>query len=163
MKKDASQEDLAAFEDPLSDYEPIQYESELHRALAEESADTIESQPFVQVKSSITIRQAIETLHRSKISSLLVVDEGRVVGIFTERDVLEKVAEQYPTLADTAVSEVMTTNPTVVYETDPAAAALAAIAVGGHRHVPVLGVDNTVHGIVSPRRVFDFVQKHYDA
>jgi CBS domain-containing protein len=162
MKEDASQNDPAAFEDPLSDYEPIQYESELHRALAEESAETIQSQPFVQVKSSATIRQAIEALHGSKISSLLVVDEGRVVGIFTERDVLEKVAEQYPKLAGTAVSEVMTANPTVVYETDPAAAALAAIAVGGHRHVPVLGVDNTLHGIVSPRRLFDFIEKYYN-
>ncbi len=163
MNKDASNDDPAAFEDPLSDYEPVQYESELHRALAEESVDTIESQPFVQVKPSATIRQAIEALHRAKVSSLLVVDEGSVVGILTERDVLEKVAEQYPKLAEAAVSEVMTANPTVIYETDPAAAALAAVAVAGHRHVPVLGIDNTLHGIVSPRRVFDFIEKHYDA
>ncbi len=163
MDKDDPQQDEAAFEDPLDDYEPIRYESDLQRALAEEFADSIESKPFVQIEPSATIEQAIEALFRSKVSSVLVVDQGRVVGIFTERDVLEKVAEQYPKLAGNAVSEVMTTNPTVVYETDPAAAALAAIAIGGHRHVPVLGVDNRLHGIVSPRRVFDFIEKYDDA
>tara|TARA_R110002049_G_scaffold4601_5_gene32617 strand:- start:858995 stop:859456 length:462 start_codon:yes stop_codon:yes gene_type:complete len=148
------------FEDPLSDFEPIAYESELHRALAEESVDTIESQPYVWIEPSATIRESIRALHNAKVSSLLVVSEGAIVGIFTERDVLEKVAEQYSRLAETAVSEVMTTNPTVIYETDPAATALAAIAVEGHRHVPVLGVDDSVHGIVSPRRAFHFVQQY---
>ena len=163
MKEIEAQEDLMEFEDPLSDYEPIQYESELHRALAEELVDQIESKPFIQVTPSTTIRQSIRALHESKVSSLLVVDEGKLVGIFTERDVLERVAEQYPKMADTAVSEVMTTNPTVIYETDPAAVALAAIAVGGHRHVPVMAVNNMIQGIVSPKRVFRFIEKYYDA
>ncbi len=51
----------------------------------------------------------------------------------------------------------------VVYETDPTAVALASIALAGHRHVAVLGVGNTLLGIVSPRRVFDFIEKHYDS
>ena len=95
--------------------------------------------------------------------SMLVVDEGRVVGILTERDVLEKVAEQYPRLANRPVSEVMTVDPAVVYESDPAAAAVASIAVAGHRHVPVLGMDKQIIGVIGPRRVFDFVEKHFDS
>ncbi len=129
-------------------------------ALAEESADNIAATPVVQVAPSTTIRLAIAALHDSKVSSLLVVNEGKVVGIFTERDVLERVAEQYPQLADKPVSEVMTTDPTVVYETDPAAAALAAIALAGYRHVPVLGVNSKLKGILSPRRVFEFIEAH---
>lgn len=152
--------DPEKFEDPLSDFEPIRYESELHRALMEDSADSIDTQPFIQISSSTTIIKAVQTMHDSKVSSLLVVDEKKVVGIFTVRDVLEKVAEGYTRLSDTEVGDVMTRNPTVIYETDPAAAALAAIAVEGHRHVPVLKVDNTPHGIVSPRRVFSFVEAH---
>ena len=155
--------DSAEFEDPLSNYEPTEYQSELHRALAEESVDSIESKPFVEVESSTPIRQAIEALHAAQVSSILVVDEGGVVGIFTERDVLEKVAEQYSQLEDAPVSEVMTTSPLVVYETDPAATAVAAIAVAGHRHVPVLGINDSVNGVVSPRRVFEFMEKHFGA
>jgi CBS domain-containing protein len=162
MMNDDSQ-DSAAFEDPLSNYEPTEYKSELHRAFAEESVDAIESKPFVEVESSTPIRQAIEALYVAQVSSILVVDEERVVGIFTERDVLEKVAEQYSQLEGAPVSEVMTTKPMVVYETDPAATAVAAIAVAGHRHVPVLGINDGVLGVVSPRRVFDFMEKHFEA
>jgi CBS domain-containing protein len=153
----------AAFADPLSDYEPREFSSELQRALVEDTADMIQLQPFVQISSSDTVAQAVEALHKAQVSSLLVVDDGRVVGIFTERDVLERVAEQYVKLARVAVAEVMTKNPTVVYETDPAAAAVAAIAVAGHRHVPVLGVDDRLLGLVSPRRVFDFIETHLDS
>ena len=99
----------------------------------------------------------------SRSASLLVVDDGRVIGIFTERDVLEKVAEQYPKLASHPVSEFMTADPAVVYQTDPAAAAVASIAVAGHRHVPVLGIDDDLIGVIGPRRVFDFVQKYFDS
>ena len=153
---------LDAFEDPLSDYEPPEYQCELERALAEESVSAIQSRPYVHVRANAPIRQAVQALHGSHTSSLLVVDDGKVVGIFTERDVLEKVAEQFPKLASHPVREVMTSNPTVVYECDPVGTALAAIAVAGHRHVPVLRVDATLDGIVSPRRVFEFLEKHFE-
>lgn len=152
--------DATMFEDPLSNYEPAEYLGELERAFAEDTVAEIQSHPYFEIRPSAPIRQAVQLLDGSKASCLLVVDEGRLVGVFTERDVLERVAEQFPKLAGHPVSEVMTTNPTVVYETDPAAAALAAIAVAGYRHVPVLGIDSRVIGVVSPRRVFDFITKH---
>ncbi|NNE01327.1 MAG: CBS domain-containing protein [Pirellulaceae bacterium] len=154
--------DAVEFKDPLSDYEPVAYDSELHRALAEDTVDALTSQPCIEVEPSATVGEAIDRLHAANASSLLVVSDGKVVGIFTGRDVLEKVAERYANWADTAVGEVMTANPTVVYQTDPVAIALAAIAVAGHRHVPVLAIDGTSRGILSPRRVFDFIEKHFD-
>ncbi|QDT10179.1 cyclic nucleotide-binding/CBS domain-containing protein [Planctomycetes bacterium K23_9] len=163
MNHDLTQSDSSTYEDPLSNYDPIDYESKLQLALAEESADVFGSQPFAQVKPTDTIRHAIQSLYESKESSLLVIDDEKLVGIFTERDVLEKVAERYPKLAEHSVSEVMTAKPTVIYETDPAAAALAAIAVAGHRHVPLIRLDNTPYSVASPRLVFEFIQTHYDA
>jgi CBS domain-containing protein len=150
------------FVDPLSDYEPAEYPDNLHRALAEETVQTIQSRPYAEVAPTIPIRQAVHALHGLKVSSLLVVDQGRLVGIFTERDALEKVAEQYPKLADSPVSEVMTSDPIVVYDCDPLGAALAAIAIGGYRHVPVLSVNDKVLGIVSPRRVLDCLSQRFD-
>lgn len=147
---------------PNSD-QPIEYESELHRALAEDSVGAIQSQSCLQVRSSAPIRQAIQALHQSRVSVLLVVDDRRVVGTFTERDVLEKVAEQYSRLAGAPVSQVMTADPAVIWECDPAATALAAIAVTGHRHVPVLSEDGRVQGVVAPQRVFNFVEKQFDS
>ena len=151
-----------AFDDPLSDYEPQEYERELQRTLAEESVDALPCSPYVHIRASAPIRQAVQTLQGTHCSSLLVVEDGRVVGIFTERDVLERVAEHFSKLSARPVSEVMTADPLVIYESDPVGMALAAIAVAGHRHVPVLKVDATLVGIVSPRRLFDFLVDHLD-
>jgi signal-transduction protein with cAMP-binding, CBS, and nucleotidyltransferase domain len=158
----SSSSDPAEFEDPLSDFEPVVYASELHRVLGEETVDAVQSKPWTQVSVSATIAEAVVLLHESKVSSLLVVDGEKLVGIFTERDVLEKVADQFSKLASHPVGEVMTSNPTVVYETDPVGTAVAAIAVAGHRHVPVLKMDGSLLGIVSPKRVLSFLNPHLD-
>ena len=147
--------------DPLSDFEPVEYASELERAFAEDCVEAIEANPFLQIKPSTPVHEAVEMLNDSGVSSLLVVENERLVGIFTERDVLEKIAEQYPRLFEEPVETFMTADPTIIYQTDPAASAAAAIAVAGHRHVPVLDLNEKVKGVVSPRRVFDFIEKHF--
>lgn len=155
------QPDGSDFVDPLSDYEPTEYACELERALAEETVATMKVQPFVELSPSTKICDAVKTLHDAQVASALVVDENhKLLGVFTERDVLERVAERYHRVANCPVSDVMTANPTVVYESDPAAAALAAIAIAGHRHVPVLSMDEKVMGLINPRRAFDFVEAH---
>lgn len=152
--------DSIAAEDPLSNYEPRVFPTELERVLAEETVDALPMRPYGQIEPSAPIHRAIKQLNETGTSSLLVVSEGRLVGIITERDVLERVSERYGKIADLPVRQFMTADPTVVYQTDPVAAAVAAIAVAGYRHVPVLGVDDTVMGILSPRRVFSFLEPY---
>jgi len=143
--------------DHLSDYEPVDYTDPVRQRLAEEPVEAIACQPCMSVSPTTTVREAIETLNESEVSSLLVVQDDRLLGIFTERDVLEKVVERYERVAHHPVEQFMTTDPTIVYSSDPSAAAVAAIAVAGHRHVPVLDLNDKVHGITSPRRVFEFL------
>ena len=158
---DEQSPDPTEFEDPLSDFEPAQYASELERALAEETVAKIQLKPYLQFSPDTSVNEAVRQLHESKVASALVVDDnGNLVGLFTERDVLERVAEGFERNTKQPVSEVMTSEPTVVYESDPAATAIAAIAVEGHRHVPVLDRDGKVLGLASPRHVFDFMVKH---
>jgi CBS domain-containing protein len=158
----ANQNNSEEFVDPLSNYEPRTYRDELERVLAEETAGAIRSSPYSQVDSSTTVRRAVHALYGLQVSSLLVVEGDRLVGIFTERDVLEKVAERYSELADVPVRDVMTKDPIVVYEGDSVGTALAAIAAGGYRHVPVLNLDGQVLGVLSPRRVLGFLERHFE-
>ncbi len=155
--------DDSKFEDPLNNYEFCAYDDELERVLAEELMEVVPAQPCAQIASKTTIRAAVEMLKQLSISSLLIVDDGRLVGIFTERDVLEKVAEQFPKLADHPVANVMTADPLVVYTGDSAGIALAAIAAAGYRHVPVLNEVDQVVGIVSPRRAFAFLESRFES
>jgi CBS domain-containing protein len=150
---------LGDFVDPLSNYEPREYSDALREALAEESVSAIRSRPYAEIAPDKSVYGALQALAGLKVASLLVVEDGRLVGVFTERDVLERVALKGLDTKRMAVRDVMTSNPVVVYETDPAGAALSAIAVAGFRHVPVLDVRNAVVGVISPRRVFEFLQQ----
>ena len=149
----------AEFDDPLSNYDPPEYGSALEATLAESLVEAMQLTPYAAVPSTIPIREAVSVLYALEVACLLVVDHGKLNGIFTERDVLERVAEQYPKLADQPIGDVMTSEPFVVYANDPAAAALAAIAAAGYRHVPVLdGRAERLVGVLSPRRVFAFMK-----
>lgn len=155
--------DPEKFEDPLANFDPKEYESSLQEALLENTVNQIPPQPAEQIDCSASVRDAVQQLAANNVASLLVVDQdGTVVGIFTERDVLDNVAEQYDRVADHAISEVMTADPAVVYDSDPSAAAIASIAVAGHRHVPVLGVGGSLVGTLEPRHVFAFMEKYFE-
>ncbi|MEQ8791100.1 MAG: CBS domain-containing protein [Pirellulaceae bacterium] len=150
------------FQDPLENYEPRVYADDLERALAEEPVAAIHAQPFIAIAADTPVHAALEKLVGRDIASTLVVDEQQhLVGIFSDRDALDKVALEYDAVKDQPVSEVMTKNPVVVREDDSSAAALCVMAAAGYRHVPVLSADDKIVGIVSPHRVVDFLQKHF--
>jgi CBS domain-containing protein len=148
------------FEDPLSNYEPKQYDNAVARALDEETVAAIQVTPVAQISPNVTVAEALRTLRNLNVSCLLVSEGTRLLGIFTERDVLEKLADDYEQFATAPLTEVMTSNPLVVYQSNPAGTALAAIAAAGYRHVPVLDSEDNLVGVVSPRRVFSFIAKY---
>jgi CBS domain-containing protein len=152
---------LGEFEDPLSNYEPTVYAGVLEEALAEETVAAIQTKPYAEISPDKSVYGALQALAGLKVASLLVVERGRLVGVFTERDALERVAARYQEVKSMPVREVMTTDPVVVYETDPAGTALSAIAVAGYRHVPVLDIAERVVGVVSPRRMMLFLQERF--
>ncbi len=149
------------FLDPLENYEPREYTDPLERALAEEPVAAIRTHPFFAVRPQTPVREAVATLADLGIACLLVTDErDHLVGVFTKRDVLSKVAERYDEVADGPVSAVMTDDPAFVREIDTAGATLCVMADQGFRHVPVLDVDGQVTGIVVPTRVLEFLKQH---
>lgn len=83
-----------------------------------------------------SVREAVSLLVENKGGAVLIVDGGSLSGIFTERDVLKKVAGR-PGALDAPVAEYMTTDPVVVRENETVAVALHKMADGGFRHVPL--------------------------
>ncbi len=83
-----------------------------------------------------TVREAVNLLVENKGGAVLVVDGNALAGIFTERDVLKKVAGR-PGSLDAPVAEYMTTDPVLVREDETIAVALHKMAAGGFRHVPM--------------------------
>ncbi|MEX0774935.1 MAG: CBS domain-containing protein [Phycisphaeraceae bacterium] len=149
------------FVDPLKNYAQREYSDDLERSLAEDlPVDVMTTQPAKTVSTDTTVGDVMRMMVDLNIACVLVTDNDRLVGVFSERDVLLKVADQYDKVRDCPISLVMTHEPLVAYADDPVGKALNLMAVAGVRHVPIVDVDGKVVGIVGPRRVIDYLGKH---
>ena len=98
-----------------------------------------------------TVDEAIRRMHDKGIDCVLITEEGRLVGIFTDRDAVLKVAGTNP--EDHRIRALMTHDPVVLRHDETIAVAINKMAVGGFRHIPI--VDNgRPTGVVSARDVF---------
>ena len=145
-----------AFQDPLQNYEPKVYGDPLEEAICESNALAIKHDPYTTINPDDTVATALARLASNHIACLMVEERDKLVGVVTDREVLNKVA-LHDGILDRPVREVMTANPVSVRDDDPVAAVLNVMAVHGYRHVPILNVDGKIQGIVSPQRVTDFL------
>jgi CBS domain-containing protein len=100
------------------------------------------------IGTSATALQAALLMNEHKIGALVVIDQGRVAGMFTERDVLRLVAERRDP-AQTAVGDVMTTEVVCCSPTTPVDEAKSAMKNRRVRHLPVVGDDEQLLGVIS--------------
>ena len=132
------------FQDPLENYEPVKYEDPLEQSLVEEELSTIRHEPFATISPETQVVDAVEKLSNLHIACLMVAENNKLVGLFSERDVLTKVALEFDKMKHQPVREVMTTEPIFVNETDSAVVALSVMALCGYRHVPVLDLNDNL-------------------
>ena len=103
----------------------------------------------VFVSPAATVLQATEKMNQHKIGALVVMDETRVVGMFTERDVLRRVVGDEKNPATTKVGQVMTSK-VVCCEPDADLDEVATLMRTRRiRHVPVCNGDGKLAGMVS--------------
>jgi len=149
------------FQDPLKNYEVPEYADELERDLVEAQIDAMDVRPVTTLPLDTTIEQAMRKMADLEIGCTVIVDDdGRLAGIFTARDVLDKVAVRFDQIKDSAVSTVMTDSPMAAYTADSPGKAMNLMAIGGFRHVPILDVDDKVIGILGPRRISQFLEAY---
>jgi len=113
--------------------------------------EIIADRPLVTASRTMTVRAAAILMAEKRIGALLVVEGERIAGIFTERDVLNKVLAGRLDPDTTPLAQVMVANPQTIRATKPLAYALHMMAEGGFRHVPVVDDDGVPLGMVSAR------------
>lgn len=115
--------------------------------------DIIAKQDLLQVGPGATVIEAVRLMDARNVAAILVMDKGKLQGIFTERDLLKRVAAKGRDAAATKIADVMTPDPvTILAEAHPVDA-MRAMREHGFRHLPVARGGKVV-GIVSLR---DFV------
>ncbi|HTP53199.1 MAG TPA: CBS domain-containing protein [Anaeromyxobacteraceae bacterium] len=113
----------------------------------------------VTVGPDATIGKVVELMRKKKVSAILVVDKKkpkRLVGIFTERDFMEKSLSTRG-IARTPVKKLMTRDPEALRAKDSVAYAVNKMSVSRYRHVPVVDGAGVPTGMVSARDVIDFI------
>ena len=118
------------------------------------------AQDFVTVSPETSIRDVVTQLNNGKHHCAIVLDGDRVAGIFTERDILNKIADRFDTICDSSVSQHMTSNPATLNFDDPVAFGLNRMMVGGYRHIPVLR-DAKLEGVVSVRDILGYLLQRF--
>ena len=107
--------------------------------------------PLISGTKDMTVRTACKLMAEKKIGALLVLENGKIAGIFTERDALNKILAASMDPDSTKLSEVMVTKLQTIRADKPLAYALHLMAEGGFRHVPVVGDNGEPLGMVSAR------------
>jgi len=112
----------------------------------------IRNQKVATIEMSSTVTEAARLMKESKIGAIMVIADGRLSGIFTERDALFRVLAQGRNPKATRISEVMTPDPETITRDKPFGHALHMMYEGGFRHVPVVE-EGVPIGMVSARDV----------
>jgi CBS domain-containing protein len=114
----------------------------------------IEPRKLVVAAPHTSVGQAARLMKEGKVGAVLVVEEGRLVGIFTERDAVFRVMARGLDPESTALGEVMTRDPTTVAPDETFGYALLLMHENGFRHAPVVE-DGRPVGVVSARHALD--------
>lgn len=103
-----------------------------------------------------SVLDALQLMMEKNISALLIIDDHKLLGIFTERDYARKIILHGKSSADTRMKDVMTPNPITVLPDDSIELCMQIMTDRHIRHLPVMQ-DDVVLGMISIGDVVKFI------
>ena len=123
------------------------------RTLGDIAASAIES-----VEQKATVHEAIELMNQKNVTAVVVSVDGKPAGIFTERDVLKRVAAKEIPIKETKVKEVMTAPIITMPQTALVGDVLAEMYRRDIRNMPVTATDGEVVGLMSMPEILQYAR-----
>jgi len=121
----------------------------------------IHGQEPVTLERNIKVREAVKLMAKRRIGAVMVVEDEKLLGIFTERDAMIRIVAEDRDPDATTLGEVMTAGPQTIQASDSVVMALEMMNQRGFRHLPVVEGDRLV-GIVSIRDLYRTVKEQMD-
>ncbi|NQT16653.1 MAG: CBS domain-containing protein [Planctomycetes bacterium] len=132
--------------------------SRIEHSLSEDTIETLHPAAAVSVGEDTPLDEAVGIMRDKKIGCLLVTDSrGKLSGILTERDLLNKVAGRVDDLASHTVREFMALRPETVRADQLLAYALQRMKVGDLRHLPLIDDQGRPKEIISSRDIINYL------
>ncbi|MCW9035935.1 MAG: CBS domain-containing protein [Alphaproteobacteria bacterium] len=119
--------------------------------------DVVNKQELSNLTPKDTVRAAAQLMGQKHIAAVLVVEDDKLVGIITERDLTTKVLAKNVDPDTTMITDIMTPSPDTLAPSDRPSNALELMSVRGYRHLPVTE-DGKPVGIVSIRDLYAIVK-----
>jgi len=115
-------------------------------------------QEFLAVSPDASALEVIGKMKAAGLGCALVVEDGKLFGIFTERDLLNKLTGPDAKPDNTAVKDLMSPDPEVLSEKDSVATAVNKMSMGRYRHIPVRKTDGS-YSVISIKHVLKYIAK----
>ena len=129
----------------------------VEQSLLADHVQVLDSQTPVVVAADTPVRDVLRAMVDRGTGCVVVADGNRPVGIFSERDALVSLNTEARALGDRPVSGFMTAPPETLEPDAKVAFAVQRMAVGGYRHIPIVGEGGELGGIVSVRDILRYL------
>ena len=127
-----------------------------------EQLSVLEPREPICVASDASLAEVISLLKGRNVGCVMVTGAGgKLIGIFTERDVLYRVAGLIRDLEQITIESLMTRRPTALKVDAAIQHAMHLMSIHGFRHVPLVDDEDQPVGFVSFRDIVDYIEKNF--
>lgn len=130
-------------------------------ALARARVSELTARPPARVTADDAMWKVVEQMKALGRGAVLVEEDGALVGIFTERDLLNRVDYTDQLWSHLVVRDVMTPHPMVIRPDDSLSEALRRLTAGHRRHLPIVDERGQVLGMISIRDILTFIAERF--
>jgi 2-oxoglutarate/2-oxoacid ferredoxin oxidoreductase subunit beta len=134
---------------------------DLESVLTEETLSSAISRPPLIMDAGTSLAEVLRCMRDADRGAVLVVTQGKLVGIFTERDVLLRVAGHAINLERAVVGELMTPDPVTLPADASVAFGLNKMLVEGFRHIPLVDDEGKPTAVVSMRDLIEYMSSFF--
>lgn len=131
------------------------------QALVSARVGELSPRPHARVGVDDAMWKVVAEMKAKGRGAVLVEDAGALVGIFTERDLLNRVDYSDALWSHVVVRDVMTPHPMVIRPDDSLSEALRRLTQGHRRHLPIVDDRGHVLGLISIRDILTYIAERF--